>query len=341
MSAERDRELQGYLEGGSPLSAKYREQSKETAPPELDAAVLDFARGELKKQAPAVAARGRAVRRSRRWTVPLATAATMLLGLNLVWQLRDQALPAAEQAAPSAPQAPAATIAEDQASPRAKADSAPEKTRRLAADAFEMPAERSALAPAAPAPATMQDLDASAPADQAMAGAAPEFAPAPQAAIAETMSEPAAKEEQVRMQAARSAEREAQRQSESRADSAKLRRERKYSAAAGLAAAPARVQAYVPVPPASEVANQVMDWLRKDDFAAIRSQLLAKQLDQEMLVAAAAVAKSIDPTTEPEFSSAGEDLWRVDYRAHAQRCTMMLERTPGGWMLLRVDIAGE
>ncbi|MGB1562718.1 MAG: hypothetical protein ACPHN2_14570 [Sinimarinibacterium flocculans] len=80
---QNDRELEDYLAGRHPVSARYREAARETPPPELDAAILAAARVGM-------AARPR---RRARWRVPLAAAATMVLGVSLVSQLRDEAAP--------------------------------------------------------------------------------------------------------------------------------------------------------------------------------------------------------------------------------------------------------
>lgn len=96
-----DRELENYLAGDSPLSRRYRAASREVPPPELDAAVLAAAR----------AAVVHAPRRRARWQLPLAAAATVVLGVSLVSQLRFDAVPEAVRAdraeMPVAQQAPA------------------------------------------------------------------------------------------------------------------------------------------------------------------------------------------------------------------------------------------
>lgn len=104
MSSERqppdDRELEDFIAGRHPVGRAYRDVSHdETAPPELDAAILSAARE---------AVRTPVVRRPR-WIQPVALAATLVLGLSVlmnVWrdpQTREKVVPAAESA-PSAPQ---------------------------------------------------------------------------------------------------------------------------------------------------------------------------------------------------------------------------------------------
>ncbi|MEW6168660.1 MAG: hypothetical protein AB1651_13330 [Pseudomonadota bacterium] len=102
MTDPRDSELQQYLAGHSRLSARYREASRESSPAELDDAVLAQARHAL--------TRDRRGRRTGRWLVPLATAATLVLAVSLVLELRDQAVPPppAQPAAPAPERAAAA-----------------------------------------------------------------------------------------------------------------------------------------------------------------------------------------------------------------------------------------
>jgi hypothetical protein len=110
-----DRELEQYLAGGSKLSARYREASAESAPPELDEAILARARAEARRKPDL-----------NRYLAPVALAASLVLAVNLGWNLfeaekqaRSMALdavtvtgeaepaPAREPAA--APEAPAVT----------------------------------------------------------------------------------------------------------------------------------------------------------------------------------------------------------------------------------------
>jgi len=72
-----DRELEQYLAGDSKLSRRYRDASAESAPPELDEAILARARAELKRKPPSL----------NRLLAPLALAASVVLGVNLAWNL--------------------------------------------------------------------------------------------------------------------------------------------------------------------------------------------------------------------------------------------------------------
>ena len=72
-----DRELEQYLKGDSALSRRYREASRESAPPELDEAVLARAHSELRRRPSGI----------NRWLTPVALAASVLLGVNLGWNV--------------------------------------------------------------------------------------------------------------------------------------------------------------------------------------------------------------------------------------------------------------
>lgn len=83
-----DRELEQYLEGGSRLSGRYRDASAEGTPPELDEAILSRARAELKRKPPSL----------NRYLAPVALAASLLLGVNLAWNLYEvEPVPAESQ----------------------------------------------------------------------------------------------------------------------------------------------------------------------------------------------------------------------------------------------------
>lgn len=99
MSSERkppdDRELDDFLAGKHPVGRAYREVSEhETAPRELDDAILRMAREHAAPKADAVTPR-----RRPRWVQPVALAATLALSLSVlinIWRepsLRQQAVP--------------------------------------------------------------------------------------------------------------------------------------------------------------------------------------------------------------------------------------------------------
>lgn len=75
-----DRELDQYLKGGSPLSRLYREASREQPPPELDEAILAAAKREV-----------RARPDLSKLLAPVALAASLILGVNLAWNVHKAA----------------------------------------------------------------------------------------------------------------------------------------------------------------------------------------------------------------------------------------------------------
>lgn len=88
-----DRELEQYLQGGSKLSRHYREASRETSPPDLDEAILARARAEVRRKP-----------RPNGWIASLALAASVVLGLNLAWNVWEaQPVPELDEARPGAP----------------------------------------------------------------------------------------------------------------------------------------------------------------------------------------------------------------------------------------------
>ncbi len=82
MTEPNDQELEQYLKGGSALSRRYRDASREKTSTELDEQVLALARAEVRRKP-----------RANRWLPSLALAASAILGVNLAWNLRDQATP--------------------------------------------------------------------------------------------------------------------------------------------------------------------------------------------------------------------------------------------------------
>ena len=91
-----DRELDKYLKGDSRLSRLYKEASREQPPPELDDAILAAAKREVRAK-PGLS----------KLLAPVALAASLILGVNLAWNVHNAApVPAPETtAAPGAPRA--------------------------------------------------------------------------------------------------------------------------------------------------------------------------------------------------------------------------------------------
>src|SRR5437660_7189844 len=120
-----DRELERYLKGGSKLSQRYREASRQAPPKELDDAILAHARAEARRK-----------RGAMRWLTPVALAASMVLGVNLAWNVyRNAPLPeAAKTAAPAAAPAPEPK-AEADALQAAKAEAATQAMQQQRAEA--------------------------------------------------------------------------------------------------------------------------------------------------------------------------------------------------------------
>lgn len=79
MTEPDDRELQDYLKGDGRLSRAYRKASAETTPPLLDEAILARSRAELKRKPD-----------WSRALAPYALAASLLLGVNLAWNVYQE-----------------------------------------------------------------------------------------------------------------------------------------------------------------------------------------------------------------------------------------------------------
>lgn len=166
MTEPDDRELQDYLKGGSRLSRAYRQAGNETPPPELDEAILARARAEARRKPDW----GRAL-------APYALAASVLLGLNLAWNIHQEAprepVPMGGRVAPAArtqtAAAPPAEAAAKRAAPtqeRAAGSGTP--AARATAEADENDAARERRSLAAPgAAADAASAGAPAPADPA------------------------------------------------------------------------------------------------------------------------------------------------------------------------------
>jgi hypothetical protein len=80
MTQPDDRELEQYLKGGSALSRRYRDASGERSPPDLDEAILARARAELRRKP-----------HLNRYLAPVALAASVVLGVNLAWNVHQAA----------------------------------------------------------------------------------------------------------------------------------------------------------------------------------------------------------------------------------------------------------
>lgn len=169
-----DRELEDFLTGRGPHARRYREAANESAPPSLDAAILDQARMAVPAPKP----------RARRWQLPVSLAATVVLGIGLASRVQREAeLPPEIAAAPVVQevQAPAVAMAEIESAARAAAtvpvppavSTAPVETERR--EAHAQPKREVARAQAARAAVAAAEPQAS---DHA-AGGAPAVAAAP------------------------------------------------------------------------------------------------------------------------------------------------------------------
>lgn len=352
-----ERELQRYLGGDSPLSTKYRAQSREITPPQLDSAVLAHAQQQL--QSAFATNRGQFVRRrNRRWAIPLATAATMLVGVNLVWQLRDQAVPEIASGAAYESTQRSAPMAAPAPAPQAKLQQQRDESAAAELDVAERESrqmEERAAARSAPAESLAADADAGAKPEIAASVEAPVAAAVEQQTLADTAGEPQAKRAQAGFEESRSAGRPAppvqapQMQQpqmlQQRADSAPMQRERKAFAASGFAAAAPAAAAPAPAPvlaenPAQDAARTLLRHLRLQDLAALRIEFNAADLSSDMLNAAAYAAAALGREAQIETGTAGDGLWRFDYRNTSQdtRMIAMLQQSGSEWTLLSVEV---
>lgn len=129
-----DRELDQYLKGDSALSRSYREASRETAPPQLDETVLALARAESRRKV-----------RPSPWFTGLALAASLVLGVNLAWNIRqarplavseELESPAAESARPPVTPQPEVQMKAEPASPAAPSPAPLQRSAAPPLDAF-------------------------------------------------------------------------------------------------------------------------------------------------------------------------------------------------------------
>jgi len=135
-----DREFEAFLARETPLQQRWHDASHEEPTPQVDAAVRAAARR-------AVGARPGAIGRSRftHWRVPLAVAATLVLGTTITLMVAEQ-----DAHVPSVDTAPG--VPTSAGNPAASGAAAPAEERR---PALQAPAARSQL-PAEPAPSRLR-----------------------------------------------------------------------------------------------------------------------------------------------------------------------------------------
>jgi len=161
-----DDQLQQYLAGDAALSRGYRDASREITPPDLDRAVLDMARAAVPRR-----------RRTSRWSLPLALAATLLIGVPLAWNVTRQAPRMDAQTVARAPEAERALPVEPPAASSVMADAARatrSDTGGMTAEAVVARQAKAAPQPRAPSGAPAPALQRAAPDAMAeVAAAAP------------------------------------------------------------------------------------------------------------------------------------------------------------------------
>ncbi len=193
-----DKLLEDFLEGRSPASRAWREAMRgESAPPELDDAVLGMAREEIKTAAARPASRDRF--RDRRW--PFALAAVLVLSFSTLLTIvqdpvaHKDAMMVAPDVVPTeavilpeaaAPVAAAEVQAEAQQRQAFEAERKSMQAQRRMEDRPAKPSSAPAAADAAPSPGSYADAVQEPAASAASAGAEAEAlsAPAPAAAPA-------------------------------------------------------------------------------------------------------------------------------------------------------------
>jgi hypothetical protein len=136
-----DKLLEEFLDGRSPVAKAYRAASRPAAPPVLDDPVRKIAR-DARGHPVIVNARPRPL---RRWRVPLALAATMVLGLGIVLQLQQDRA-AYEVVFGKAPSPAARPVAPPSPAVEAEAP-APMAAERAAAQELAQGRQRAAEAP--------------------------------------------------------------------------------------------------------------------------------------------------------------------------------------------------
>lgn len=353
-----DRELDDYLAGRSPLSARYREASRESTTPELDAAILARSREALRPPPVLVPVRAQPQKPARlpwqqRWAVPVGIAATLLIGVDLAWRVSDRMrLDERERAASvRLDEAPVARTPKNamlysepsvRSAPPAQAEARPHDDAGEAAAVAR--AAQDEPVPFGPAPLAQPSPQDAAPAPSPEAGATAATAPAEEARAPMVATDDAAGEEEefyaeaVEADApAQESEREAfALQSQRRyAEAARAERSERAAAMAPAAAAKAAPRPAVPRRDADAAGRAAVDLarlLRDADGEGLRERYAAAELTRQALADAAAVF------AEPLQSRLSQDedgAWRVDYLDADQRlrCTARLRPTAAGWQL--------
>ncbi|HEX4894723.1 MAG TPA: hypothetical protein VFV11_00135 [Solimonas sp.] len=344
--SDADRELEQYLAGGSRLSARYREASRETPPPALDQAMLATAREAVRGVAQRTAGSPRP-RWQQRWAVPVGIAATLVVGVDLGWRVRDAlrheeaSAEAAVVAMAPAPPSAVATVAVAPTATDAPA-SAPVATERQRGQAMELPKAR-----VAPAEAPARMPLAAEPTDS---GAASAFAPEPSVApAAEAMPPPqpppvaseaeaaAQADAAAQQQAEQFAARRARQESDSREDEQRASEASRKAMRAPAAAFMAEPEEPAPVIPvrssdqAQAAAEDLGEQLRQEDDAVLRERYEARLPRQALRDA----AKVFGAGLQARVSAQDDGRWRVDYvdAGGRMRCTARLRPTETGWVL--------
>lgn len=340
-----DRELDDYLAGRSPLSARYRAASRETPAPELDRAILEHARAVVRQPSTAKPSW------QQRWAVPVGIAATLVVGVDLAWRVSDRARSEEAASAPAAfdPSEDAGRGARSQRMAAAEPPAAPESAIAAAAAALPptnvLSDEFSTDAMLRREAAEIQAFDDTERAEAAKSeGAAPEdavdlaageafVADAPDSdAFASSPAEPSAaasslaEEQDAEVIAAERALRAAKARSAAR---------RADAPQAAMMAAP-EPEPVVPrrsAEAARAAADEVSALLRGREFDRLRQRYTAAALTRQALEGAATV---FDDSLKLRLIEDADGTWRADYfDADEQlRAALRLRPAQEGWSLV-------
>lgn len=337
-----DRELDDYLAGRSPLSARYRAASRETPAPELGRAILDHARAAV-RQTPAMRPSWQ-----QRWAVPVGIAATLVVGVDLAWRVSDRARSETaasesvavvlsedagmaqrpQRLAAAAPPGAESRIAAATETPQPEADllAEPAGDALLRQEAAEIQAsEETERVEAAKAEAAVREDSVDPAAGDAFVVDAPDagsFAPPPAASsLAES---PAYGEQDAEVIEAERALREAKVRSAQRRADAPL---------AAMMAAPEPAVPRRSAEAARSAADEVSALLRTREFDRLRERYTAAALTRQALEGAATV---FEGSLNLRLIEDPDGTWRADYfDASGQlRCALRLRPVDDGWALV-------